>query len=100
MCGTILRPSVLLGRMTKKSLVLTDPAEAAVVNEIVVRLVGPEEVGQWDRLMIQHHYLKSATMVGEQLRYVAEYRGQWMALIKISGWSLDIFLLDSKLPLG
>jgi len=53
MCGTILRPSVLLGRMTKKSLVLTDPAEAAVVNEIVVRLVGPEEVGQWDRLMIQ-----------------------------------------------
>jgi hypothetical protein len=39
--------------MTKKSLVLTDPAEAAVVNEIVVRLVGPEEVGQWDRLMIQ-----------------------------------------------
>ena len=48
--------------MTKKSLVLTDPAEAAVVNEIVVRLVGPEEVWEWDRLMIQHHYLKSALL--------------------------------------
>ncbi len=38
--------------MTKTRLVLTDPVEAAVVNEIVVRLVRPEEVGEWDRLMI------------------------------------------------
>lgn len=79
--------------MTKKSLVLTDPVEAAVVNEIVVRLVRPEEVGEWDRLMIQHHYLKSATMVGEQLRYVAEYRGQWMALI---GWAAGAYHLKGR----
>jgi hypothetical protein len=67
--------------------------EAAVVNEIVVRLVRPEEVGEWDRLMIQHHYLKSATMVGEQLRYVAEYRGQWMALI---GWAAGAYHLKGR----
>ena len=43
--------------MTNTRLVLTDPAEAAVVNDIVVRLVGPEEVAAWERLIIQHHYL-------------------------------------------
>ena len=51
---------------------LTDAAEAAVVEHIEVRLVRPEEEARWDELMIQRHYLKSARMVGEQLRYVAE----------------------------
>jgi len=79
--------------MTKTRLVLTDPAEAAIVNEVVVRLVLPEEQAEWDRLMIEHHYLKSATMVGEQLRYVAEYRGQWMALM---GWSAAAYHLKGR----
>jgi hypothetical protein len=55
--------------MSKRRLVLTDPAEAVVVEQIQVRLVRPEEEARWDQLMIQHHYLKSARMVGEQLRY-------------------------------
>jgi hypothetical protein len=79
--------------MTKNRLVLTDAAEAAVVNSIVVRLVGPEEVAEWDRLICEHHYLKSARMVGEQLRYVAEYRGQWMALL---GWSAAAYHLKGR----
>jgi predicted transposase YbfD/YdcC len=79
--------------MIKTRLVLTDAAEAAVVNAIVVRLVRPEEVGEWDRLMIEHHYLKSAMLVGEQLRYVAEYRGQWMALL---GWSAAAYHLKGR----
>jgi len=34
--------------------------------------------------MERHHYLKSDVLVGEQLRYVAEVDGQWLALLS---WS-------------
>lgn len=70
--------------MSKLRFTLTDPVEAAVVEQIEVRLVRPEEEARWEELMSHHHYLKSGRMVGEQLRYVAEYQGQWMALL---GWS-------------
>ena len=49
-------------------------AESVVLEQIRVRLVSPEDGVRWDRLMTQHH-LKSAWMVGEQSRYVAEYGG-------------------------
>ena len=79
--------------MSKSRLVLTDPAEAAVVEQIQVRLVRLEEEARWDELMSQHHYLKSARMVGEQLRYVAEYQGQWLALL---GWSAAAYHLKGR----
>ncbi len=76
-----------------KRLVVTDPAEAVVLDQIQVRLVRPEEEAEWDRLMVENHYLKSARMVGEQLHYVAEYRGQWMALL---GWSAAAYHLKGR----
>jgi hypothetical protein len=79
--------------MSKKQLVLTDPVEAAVVDQIQVRLVRCEEEGEWNRLMEENHYLKSAQMVGEQLRYVAEYQGRWMALL---GWSAGAYHLKGR----
>jgi len=82
-----------MGRMSNSRLVLTDPAEAAVVEKIQVRLVRPEEEARWDELIVQHHYLKSARMVGEQLRYVAEYQGQWLALL---GWSAASYHLKGR----
>jgi Druantia protein DruA len=54
--------------MSTKRLVLTDAAEAAVLDQIQVRLVRPEEEAEWNRLMVENHSLKSAQMVGEQLR--------------------------------
>ena len=39
--------------------------------------------GQWtrcDELIVGHHYLKDAALVGEHLRYVFVYKGQWLAL--------------------
>ena len=72
---------------------LTDAAEAAVVEKIELRLVRPEEEARWEELVIQHHYLKSARMVGEQLRYVAEYQGQWLALL---GWSAASYHLKGR----
>ena len=79
--------------MSKHRLVLTDAAEAAVVDQILVRLARPEEEAEWDRLMIANHYLKSAQMVGEQLRYIAEYQGRWMALL---GWSSAAYHLKGR----
>jgi Domain of unknown function (DUF4338) len=38
----------------------------------------------WERfrdLIEQHHYLKTNILVGEQLRYVAEVDGRWVALL-------------------
>lgn len=93
MYGTFAWQFVLLGRMSKKQLVLTDPAEAAVVDQIQVRLARPEEEAEWNRRMVENHYLKSAEMVGEQLRYVAEYQGQWMALL---GWSAAAYHLKGR----
>lgn len=82
-----------MGCMLNSRLVLTDPAEAAAVEKIQVRLVHPEEEARWDELIVQHHYLKSARMVGEQLHYVAEYQGQWLALL---GWSAASYHLKGR----
>jgi len=82
-----------MGRMSKSRLKLTDPAEAAVVEQLQVRLVRPEEQARWNQLMTQHHYLKNARMVGEQLCYVAEAHGQWLALL---GWSAAAYHLKGR----
>ena len=50
----------------------------------MVRLISPEERARWSQEVSEHHYLKNATLVGEHLCYVAEYQGQWLALL---GWS-------------
>lgn len=52
--------------------------------DIEVRFITDKERRRWDRLMVRHHYLRNAEMVGQCLRYVAVRKGQWLALI---GWS-------------
>lgn len=49
-----------------------------------MRLITEEEQARWNAEVSAHHYLKNARLVGEHLRYVAEYHGQWLALL---GWS-------------
>ena len=60
--------------------------EQQILDRAEVRLLGPEEDGRsrYAGLMSAHHYLKSDTLVGEQLRYVAQVEGQWVALLS---WS-------------
>jgi Druantia protein DruA len=48
------------------------------------------EVERFDGLIVEHHYLKSATLVGENLRYVATYRGEWLALMAFSAGSFNL----------
>lgn len=60
--------------------------EQDVLDHLQVRLLtSPQDKARCDQLLVEHHYLKDATLVGEQLRYVATYKGQWLALATWSG---------------
>lgn len=72
---------------------LMDPAEAEVVDQITVRRIEAKEQNRWDQLVSQHHYLKNANLVGERLCYVAEYQGQWLALL---GWSAAAYHIRAR----
>src|SRR3989442_15727505 len=60
------------------------PQEPKLLSEVSVRLLEPSERARFDELLTQEHYLKSATVVGQTLRYVAEYERQWLALLVFS----------------
>lgn len=56
-------------------------------------LLEAEQQERWNQFIIQQHYLQSARLVGEQLRYVASYQGQWLALL---GWSAAAWHLKPR----
>jgi hypothetical protein len=72
---------------------LPNASEQAVLDGLSVRLILSGEQPRWDELLRTRHYLKSARLVGEQLRYVAEYQGCWLALL---GWSAPAFHLKAR----
>jgi len=60
--------------------------EQKILEQLHVRLlITPKDRTRCDELILEHHYLHDATLVGEQLRYVATYKGQWLALATWSG---------------
>jgi hypothetical protein len=62
-------------------------SEQHVLDNVQLHLLTPADTMLRERfreLMEQHHYLKSDILVGEQLRYVAEVDGRWVALLS---WS-------------
>jgi len=79
--------------MRRKPFSSLEPAETAVLDLITVRLIHSEEQARWDQLVSQHHYLKNALLVGEQLRYVVEYQGQWLGLL---GWSAAAYHIRAR----
>jgi hypothetical protein len=77
-----------------KPLRLPHTSEQAVLDGLNLRLLTePEDQQRWDQLVVARHYLKNANLVGEQLRYVAEYQGQWLALL---GWSAPALHLKAR----
>jgi len=60
-------------------------SEWEFLRRVMVRLIRPEERERFDALLEQEHYLHSARLGGQSLRYVAEVDGQWVALITFSG---------------
>jgi len=77
---------------TKHRPILTE-AQQAILDGVQVRLIEPHERERFDRLLIEGHYLHTAQFVGEQLRYVAEYQGQWVALLV---WSAGAYKLKLR----
>ena len=71
---------------------LTEPQQA-LLDQLQVRLLQPDERQRYDQLIIDQHYLGSATLVGEQLRYVAQAQGQWVALLS---WSAAAFQVKAR----
>ena len=70
------------------------PDEQEILIHLLVELVPPDQVERFDQQIAEHHYLKNARVVGEQLRYVATYRGQWLALATWSAAALHLKARD------
>jgi predicted transposase YbfD/YdcC len=56
------------------------PCEQEVLDGLEVRLVEAQEQERFDAMLVEHHYLHSASAVGEQMRYVATDDGKWLGL--------------------
>lgn len=70
------------------------PSEQQVLdNAQIVLITKHEDIERCDKLIIEHHYLKDATLVGEQLRYALVYKGQWCAL---ATWGAAAFHLKAR----
>ena len=67
--------------------------QQALLDAVQVRLIEPSERERFDRLLVEGHYLHSAQLVGEQLRYVADYQGQRVALLV---WSAGAYKLKLR----
>jgi len=66
------------------------PTEQDVLGKVTVRLIQEHEKLRWNDLIEQEHYLHNPQLVGEQLRYVAEVEGEWLALLSWSGAAYHI----------
>lgn len=53
-------------------------------------LTSPKDTARCDQLIIEHHYLHDATLVGKQLRYAVTYKGRWLAVATWSGAAFHI----------
>src|SRR6266571_3475265 len=81
------------GPMKTKHRPILTPEQQALLDGVQLRLITPQERLRFDQLLIEGHYLHSAEFVGEQLRYVAEYQAQWVALLV---WSAGAYKLKLR----
>lgn len=65
-------------------------AEPSVLRRISLRLIRAEERPRFDQLLEQRHYLHSARLGGQSLRYVAQLDGEWVALLAFSAPALNL----------
>jgi len=70
------------------------PAEPLLLEALTLRLIENSERERFDEELATKHYLKNANAVGRVLRYVAEYRGQWVALLVFSSPAFHLKLRD------
>jgi len=73
------------------------PPEPQLLEAVTVRLMENGERERFDEELRTKHYLKNATAVGRVLRYVAEYQGQWVALLVFSSAAFHLKIRDQWL---
>jgi len=56
-------------------------------------LVRPRDIRKCDKILVAHHYLHSAKLVGEHLRYAVVWQGQWLA---VATWSAAALHLKAR----
>jgi len=56
-------------------------------------LESAEQIQRCDELIVEHHYLHHANLVGEHLRYAVVYQGQWLA---VATWSSASYHLKDR----
>jgi hypothetical protein len=67
------------------------PVESRLLDEVAVRLVeGEAQRHRHDELLGREHYLHNAHAIGQVLRYVAEYRGEWVAVLTFCSAALHL----------
>lgn len=81
------------GRMKTSRKPILTAEDQALLDGVGVRLIEKDERERFDRLIVERHYLHSCELVGEQLRYVAEYGGKWVALL---AWSAAAYNLQDR----
>ena len=71
------------------------PSEQAILDRVEIILLGEDEaqLARYDALMEAHHYLHNSQLVGERLRYVAVFDGEWLALLS---WSAAAYHLKDR----
>ncbi len=68
--------------------------EQTVLSGMTIKLlVRPEDLQKCDQILVEHHYLKSAKLVGEHLRYAVLWQGQWLA---VATWSAAALHLKAR----
>jgi hypothetical protein len=78
-----------------KSIRIPNVSEQDLLNRVKVRLINKSERSTYDELLDEQHYLKSGRLVGEQLQYVAECDGRWLALLSWNAGCYHIADRDS-----
>ncbi len=71
---------------------ITDEQQPLLAG-VQVRLLAADERERFDQLLLAEHYLQTTQLVGEQVRYVAEYQGQWVGLL---AWSAAAYKLKAR----
>ena len=64
--------------------------EGDILKRVTVRLLQEAERAEFDFRLEHQHYLGSARLTGQTLRYVAELDGQWVALICFGAAALHL----------
>lgn len=74
-------------------------AESALLQSVSVRLLAENdpERERFDQLLEEKHYLQSARLGGQCVRYVVQSEGQWVCLLTFSAPALNIKSREKKI---